>query len=360
MCVPHSRQAATHERLEAMDGVDASGLELARGAPNRFDSAVEFGLGLLAKMSEGRFTIENTTLAVEGRATTAADFDSFETALKLGAPQGLILASAQVRPPLADPFVWAAEKDADGRVRMSGYVPSAAARESLHEAVKGLDGDNTAIADGNPPNFEVEAVAAGADPLAEAEAERGNSNDLALSLVFLKSRDASASYERLATRLGPKRLNRMLSTTITFSAYANMVSQRLQEALRDAMIARFEDIADAIVDNTVARSRQIDTLPIHLRNLPPEFNDRVGVTRYLRLVRECATIRGLVAILTFSRPGLTRELWSRMDDTLFETLTERCIQKKRPLTALAMEIREQHERQMSEVRHRRSGVGLVQ
>lgn len=149
----------TRARLGAMEGVDASGLELARGAPNRFDSGVEYGLALVAKMSEGRFTLENTALAVEGRAATATDYTDIETTLDLGAPQGLILSSAAVRPPLADPFVWSVEKDADG-VRMEGFVPSAEVRELFATSGPPLDRDSTVIADGYPEGFEAEAAAA--------------------------------------------------------------------------------------------------------------------------------------------------------------------------------------------------------
>ena len=62
--------APTRDRLEAITGIDASGLDLARGAPERFDSAVDFGLDLLEHLSEGRFSLRDTTLSIEGRAAT--------------------------------------------------------------------------------------------------------------------------------------------------------------------------------------------------------------------------------------------------------------------------------------------------
>ena len=43
-------------------------------------------------------------------------------------PQGFDLAMGGVRPPLADPFVWSAEKGGEGGVRFSGFVPDEAMR----------------------------------------------------------------------------------------------------------------------------------------------------------------------------------------------------------------------------------------
>ena len=148
------------DRLRAMEGVDATGLELARGAPERFESAIDYGLELLSHMSEGRFAIEGTSLSITGRAATVADFDEVETALSLGAPQGLILAHSDIRPPLADPFTWSATKGEEGQISIAGYVPSKAARGRLQTAAIEVASDTTIIADGAPENFEAEAGSA--------------------------------------------------------------------------------------------------------------------------------------------------------------------------------------------------------
>jgi outer membrane protein OmpA-like peptidoglycan-associated protein len=163
--------APTRERLDAIVDVDASGLDLGRGAPERFDSAIDFGLELLSHLSEGRFSVRDTTVSIEGRASTVADFAAVETALALGAPQGLLLSTADVKPPLASPFTWTAEKSGSGQLRMSGYVPSQRARNALKAAAAGLGEDATTFADGNPPGFEEQAVAAlGVLPLLQSGA----------------------------------------------------------------------------------------------------------------------------------------------------------------------------------------------
>lgn len=153
----HVPDDALRQRLLSLEAVEGTGLELARGAPERFESAIDYGLDLLSRMSEGRFAIEGTSLSISGRAATLADFDDVETALSLGAPQGLILAHTDIRPPLANPFTWSAVKDETGDVVLSGYVPSKAARTRLQTAALEVESDTTIVADGAPQDFEAEA-----------------------------------------------------------------------------------------------------------------------------------------------------------------------------------------------------------
>lgn len=151
--------AALRDRLEALDNVDAAGLELGRGAPERFESGVDFVIETLRRMSEGHAAIQGTVISVEGRAATVADFTAIETRLELGAPQGLILASTTIKPPLATPFTFAAEMTASGQFLLSGYVPSAAVRKALLGKLPAAT-DTMVVADGNPADFEAAAVKA--------------------------------------------------------------------------------------------------------------------------------------------------------------------------------------------------------
>lgn len=152
--------AGTRDRLEALDRVDAAGLELGRGAPERFASGVDFVVGLLGRMSEGQATIQGTVITLEGRAATVAEFTGIETSLQLGAPQGLILGAASVRPPLATPFTFAAEKSAGGLYALSGYVPSEAVRKALVAALPSAPADTMTLADGDPEGFEPQLLEA--------------------------------------------------------------------------------------------------------------------------------------------------------------------------------------------------------
>jgi outer membrane protein OmpA-like peptidoglycan-associated protein len=149
--------AATRDRLEAMDKVDASGLELGRGAPDRFESAVDFVIDALGRMSEGHAEVKGTVITIDGRAATLPDYAAVQTSLQLGAPQGLILGATTIKPPMAKPFTFTATKSADGAYALSGYVPSDAAHQALVDALPEGAADKLVLADGNPEGFEVQA-----------------------------------------------------------------------------------------------------------------------------------------------------------------------------------------------------------
>ena len=82
---------------------------------------------------------------------TGDDYAAIEA---MAPPQGLDLAMGGVRPPLADPFVWTAEKNEEGGVRFSGFVPGELVRAGLTEAASSVTSDATVVADGAPDDFE--------------------------------------------------------------------------------------------------------------------------------------------------------------------------------------------------------------
>ncbi len=149
---------ATLDRLKALDATDASALSLGRGAPERFDSAVEFGLSALSHLSDGTFAMSGTTLSLKGRASTVSELERVEAMLSEGAPQGTTLAVADVHPPLVNPFTWSAEKADTGMISITGYVPTDAMRKALSGKVSDLAADRSVLADGAPDGFQLSAV----------------------------------------------------------------------------------------------------------------------------------------------------------------------------------------------------------
>jgi len=145
--------AATREKLGKLGGADVSKLSLGRGAPQRFASAVDFGLGVLAHLSEGQVTIKGERLSLGGRAATIADFKAINDLLAQGAPQGLSIAVAEIHPPIANPFTFSAVKADTGMVTISGYVSDEATRKALRAKVSDLASDTADPADGAPKNF---------------------------------------------------------------------------------------------------------------------------------------------------------------------------------------------------------------
>ena len=148
---------ATKDRLAALQGADVAGLTLARGAPQRFASAVDFGLDLLGHLASGKASVDGERLSVSGRAGTIADFKAATGLLAQGAPQGVALAATDLHPPIAKPFTFSARKADGGAVTLGGFVPDEAARAALEAKIAKLAGDTADPADGAPQNFVLSA-----------------------------------------------------------------------------------------------------------------------------------------------------------------------------------------------------------
>lgn len=115
---------ATRRALQQFQGADTSWLKLGGGAPVQYRAAVDFGLSLLARMSEGRFALRQNVITISGIARSAADYQTLRKDLSAAVPQGLVLAQGEVSPPYTTDFAWAATKSADGAIMLSGSVPS--------------------------------------------------------------------------------------------------------------------------------------------------------------------------------------------------------------------------------------------
>lgn len=144
---------ATRDRLAQIADADASSLQLARGAPEDFTSGLDYGIDMLNHFSEGRFELRGQRLSLNGRAATVSDFTSVLAKAEKGAPQGFELAMGDIRPPVADPFVFSAVKSRAGDITVSGFVPDAKVRGQLLGKITSLAGDTSNPADGGPDNF---------------------------------------------------------------------------------------------------------------------------------------------------------------------------------------------------------------
>jgi outer membrane protein OmpA-like peptidoglycan-associated protein len=145
--------AEVRDKLAALGGADVSGVELGRGAPDRFQSGLDFGLDMLSHFRDGRFELRGTRLSLGGRAASVGDFNTVLGKAGEGAPQGFTLVLGDVRPPVASPFTFTAVRDAGGRTAVSGYVPDEASRAELRTRIADLATDTADPADGAPDNF---------------------------------------------------------------------------------------------------------------------------------------------------------------------------------------------------------------
>lgn len=144
---------ATRQAFAQRSGADVTYLKLGRGAPERYQSAADFGLAALEQMSEGRFALRDNIITLSGVAGSLANYDALRTSLSDGAPQGLVLAQAEIRAPLAEAYTWQVTKDGAGAITLSGLVPNAEAKAALLASAGTGAKDSLTFASGEPGNF---------------------------------------------------------------------------------------------------------------------------------------------------------------------------------------------------------------
>lgn len=148
---------ATRDALGQRPGADITWLKLGRGAPKRYQSAVDFGLAALDRMSEGRFALRDNVVTLSGVARSAADYDALLAIVAESAPQGLVLARAEILAPRAAQYSWIATKDASGNIVLSGLVPSPDIEATLLAAAGDGATETMTYASGEPNNFAASA-----------------------------------------------------------------------------------------------------------------------------------------------------------------------------------------------------------
>ena len=126
--------------------------------------AVSFGLQQLARLQSGSVRLLKTGLRVSGEASSAEDFAEIKKSLAGPLPTGLTIKGDNVRPPVADPYVFTADLGTNA-LSLAGSVPSDEARKQLRELSRelferpGLD-DRLELASGAPEGWDEAAVAA--------------------------------------------------------------------------------------------------------------------------------------------------------------------------------------------------------
>ena len=104
----------------------------ARGSADGLSAAGAFALGALGHFAKGVAKYSDGALALSGTAADAAGYDAALAAAKKP-PDGVKLASSEVTPPRAAPFVFSASRD-EGGLALSGGATSAEAKTALGDA----------------------------------------------------------------------------------------------------------------------------------------------------------------------------------------------------------------------------------
>jgi len=146
------------------------------GAPEGdFNAAIGFALTELGKLAQGKATIRDTKITIEGQGRDNVAAATIETDAKAGLPPGFELAKVDVAAGAISPYDFSALKS-DAALTLSGHIPDVAAREKILDAVRRIFRDanvtdNLVIAKGAPKGF-VDAALASLPGLARLDEGR--------------------------------------------------------------------------------------------------------------------------------------------------------------------------------------------
>jgi OOP family OmpA-OmpF porin len=161
--LPASKGKLLEAARAGLGGVEvADQMNLARGAPARFDNAALLLIDQIGKLKDGKITISDDKVSLSGMARDLGGREAIAAALK-DLPEGFSVAANEIRAP---PYIFEAYKDPVAvTLTLSGYVPdnnvhaaiaAAAARKFYSEKVV----DNLKASVGAPGGFAAAVVPA--------------------------------------------------------------------------------------------------------------------------------------------------------------------------------------------------------
>ena len=161
--LPSSKSKLMEAARATLGGVEVSDrMNLARGAPQRFDNAALLLLDQIAKLKDGKITLSDNKVTLSGMARELGGREAIAAALK-NLPEGYSVAANDVKAP---PYIFQAYKDPVAvTLTLTGYVPdnnvhaalvAAAGRKFFSEKVV----DNLKASIGAPAGFAAAVVPA--------------------------------------------------------------------------------------------------------------------------------------------------------------------------------------------------------
>ena len=161
--LPASKSKLLEAARAALGGVEVvDQMNLARGAPPRFDDAALLLLDQIGKLKDGKITLSDTKVSLSGMARDLGGREAIAAALK-NLPEGFSVAANEIKAP---PYIFQAYKDPVAvTLTLTGYVPdnnvhaalvAAAGRKFFSEKVV----DNLKASVGAPSGFAAAVVPA--------------------------------------------------------------------------------------------------------------------------------------------------------------------------------------------------------
>lgn len=178
---------------------------LARGVPSNdiWLAGVSFALKQLTSIKRGDVRLDDLGLTIGGEAEDVAGYRAVKQALAGSVPKGIKVLSDNVTAPVVSPYTWAVQH-ADGRLVLSGHIPSDVLRVELVAAAKAsLPGtsvvDRMEPAEGAPQGW-AGAVVACVRELGRLEGGGAEMKDAVLVVSGVATNGAMAEAIRTALR----------------------------------------------------------------------------------------------------------------------------------------------------------------
>jgi OOP family OmpA-OmpF porin len=149
----YAPDAATKAGFAQLSDADINWLKLASGAPAAYQAAATYGLDLLSRMSEGRFSLRGSVATVSGTAAEQADYISLRSDTVAGLPDGVTLEQSQILAPRIEPYQFSVRRHSNGTVVLSGYVPDPERENLLLDAISAPASSTLRYGSGEPVNF---------------------------------------------------------------------------------------------------------------------------------------------------------------------------------------------------------------
>jgi OmpA-OmpF porin, OOP family len=110
--------------------------KIAFGAPLGFATMSSSAVPELARLSQGRFSIDDTKFCVEGAASTPENYIDITGKMKAMPQTAFALANCALKPPTIAPYAWGAEKIGPAAISLTGLVPSDEVRKQINDSAK--------------------------------------------------------------------------------------------------------------------------------------------------------------------------------------------------------------------------------
>jgi OmpA-OmpF porin, OOP family len=180
-------------------------MKLASGSADGFAGLAQAAITALSRLASGKASMVDGSLTLIGEAADSKSYNAALAAVR-ALPPGLVLARAEIAPPIVAPYVWSAASDGKSLI-LEGFAPSDESRGKLLDIARAsasgmIVEDRLQIARGAPAEF-LEAARSALSALGRLAAGRASfsNGDVSLSGVLRGGQRFESIHPGLANSL---------------------------------------------------------------------------------------------------------------------------------------------------------------